>query len=228
MKKQILLLAIAIVTATSYRTTAQVSVNINIGTQPVWGPVGYDYVEYYYIPDIDAYYDVARGRYIYMDRGRWVFVRSLPPRYRTYDLYTGYKVVVNEPRPWLHHDRYVRQYAGYRGRHGQPIIRDSRDERYYANPHHPQHNVWVSHHPGNAPRQVGPPPPRGNNGWHGNKPMPPGHYNRPAPGPGYDDHGHGHEGGPGPGPRPGPGHDDHGHDDHRGGPGEGHGHGRGH
>lgn len=37
---------------------AQVSLNINIGSQPVWGPTGYDHVDYYYFPDIDAYYYV--------------------------------------------------------------------------------------------------------------------------------------------------------------------------
>ena len=45
--------------------TAQVSVNINIGSQPVWGPVGYDYVEYYYLPDIDMYYHVPTQQYVY-------------------------------------------------------------------------------------------------------------------------------------------------------------------
>lgn len=39
-------------------TQAQVSVNVNIGTPPVWGPVGYTNMEYYYLPDIEAYYDV--------------------------------------------------------------------------------------------------------------------------------------------------------------------------
>ena len=32
--------------------SAQVKVgfSVNIGTQPEWGPVGYDHVEYYYLP----------------------------------------------------------------------------------------------------------------------------------------------------------------------------------
>ncbi len=33
-----------------------ISFNINVDRQPVWGPTGYDYVEYYYLPDIEVYY----------------------------------------------------------------------------------------------------------------------------------------------------------------------------
>lgn len=121
---------------------AQVSVNINIGRQPLWGPTGYDYAGYYYMPDIDAYYSVANQQFIYMDAGRWIFNASLPGRYRNFDLYNGYKVVINDRDPWLRNDYYRNQYWGYRGRHGQGIIRDSRDYRYYQVAGHPYHNQW--------------------------------------------------------------------------------------
>ena len=152
MKKQLLLIAILIAAGFGYKADAQVHVSVNIGTQPVWGPVGYDYVPFYYIPDMDAYYDVNRRQYVFLEGSRWVYMRSLPPRYSNYDLYHGYKVVVNEPSPWMHHDRYHTQYISYRNRHDQPVIRDSRDERYYANPQHPQHAVWQSHNPGHGNR----------------------------------------------------------------------------
>lgn len=206
MKKQILFIALSFAASFGFKADAQVSVNVNIGAQPLWGPVGYDYVQYYYIPDIDVYYDVPRRTYVYYDGGTWVARRYLPVRYRNYDLYNGYKVVVNEPRPWIHHERYVREYARYRGHHGQPFIRDARDERYFVNPRHPQHNVWVQHHGAPPPRQVM--PPRGP-AQH----IPPGHINNPGhrgpvpggPGPGRgnddrgrgDDHGHGGDRGPG-------------------------------
>jgi len=132
----ILLLGFALVQPAA----AQVSVNINIGSQPVWGPVGYDYVEYYYLPDIDMYYHVPTQQYVYLVNGRWVFSRILPPYYSNYDFYRGYKVVINEPRPYMYHDRYRANYAQYRGRMGQPVIRDSRDSRYYGNPGHRQYN----------------------------------------------------------------------------------------
>ena len=80
MKKFFLTCAI-VLSAFCYKAEAQVHVNINIGSQPVWGPPGYDYVNYYYLPDYDVYYDVPRGLFVYFDLGRWNFGPSLPPRY---------------------------------------------------------------------------------------------------------------------------------------------------
>jgi hypothetical protein len=132
MKKYLLILAL-ITGSMGFKATAQIHVNINIGAQPVWGPVGYDRADYYYMPDIDAYYDVPQRQFIYLEGPNWVFARTLPYRYRNYDLYHGYKVVVNEPRPYLHHDVYRERYSRFRGNRGQQIIRDSRDERYRGN-----------------------------------------------------------------------------------------------
>jgi len=47
---------------------AQMNNGNNIITQPLWGPAGYDYVEYYYIPDIDAYYNVPGAQYVYLEK----------------------------------------------------------------------------------------------------------------------------------------------------------------
>lgn len=108
-----------------------VSVNINIGVQPAWGPVGYDYVEYYYIPEIDCYYNVPQGLFYYVNNGRWISGRYLPPYYSRYDLYRLYKVVVNGYRqPWMYHSRHYSAYHHYVGRYNQPMIRYSRDNRY--------------------------------------------------------------------------------------------------
>ncbi|WP_343670608.1 hypothetical protein [Chitinophaga sp.] len=135
MKKIVLITClVAIGSIYGYKADAQVrfNVNVNIGSQPVWGPVGYDYAEYYYMPDIDAYYYIPERQFIYLEGSRWVFAPALPPRFH-YDLYRGYKVVVNEPRPYLHPGVYRERYAGYRGAWGrQSIIRDSRNPRYFA------------------------------------------------------------------------------------------------
>ena len=117
------------------------SLRINIATQPVWGPVGYDHVEYYYMPDIDAYYYVPTSQYIYQQRGRWIFAASLPSRFH-YDINTGYKVVVNERAPYRHDEIYRTRYSSYKGRHDQDIIRNSHDSRYFENRNHPEHNKW--------------------------------------------------------------------------------------
>jgi len=48
---------------------AQVSVSVNIGSPPPWGPAGYTEVRYYYLPDVEAYYDVQTSMFIYYGGG---------------------------------------------------------------------------------------------------------------------------------------------------------------
>ena len=203
MKKLILSAAILLSCLTVKTVSAQVSVSlgVNIGSQPAWGPVGYDYVNYYYMPDIDTYYDVPTHSYIYFDNNVWVHRTYLPVRYRNYNLYNGYKVVINERNPWLRGGYYRTRYAGYRGRHDQVIIRNSRDARYA----HYWRGNYARRYAYNHPRNYG-----GNHYYgHGNPGHGGGHWNgghgRPGNGGG---NGHGNHGG--------------GHDNHGG----GHGHGR--
>ncbi len=129
--KKILLISALLLSAVCYETKAQVAVNINIGQQPVWGPVGYNYVNYYYMPDLGVYYDVPRGMFVYFDYGRWNFAPSLPARFGQYDLYHSYKVVINDQNPWLRNNYYRSHYASYRGQY-QPVIIDSHVNRYFV------------------------------------------------------------------------------------------------
>jgi hypothetical protein len=130
MKKLIFTAAIFICCLTIQVADAQLRIHVNIGSQPAWGPVGYAHADYYYMPDIDAYYDIPAHQYIYFDNNAWVRGAYLPERYGDYDIYHGYKVVVNQRNPWERDNFYRTRYAGYRGRHDQGVIRDSRDERY--------------------------------------------------------------------------------------------------
>lgn len=116
---------------TTAKAQVKVSINLNISSQPVWGPVGYDYVQYYYMPDIDVYYYVPTHRYVYLDRGQWIFSAYLPVRYRNYDMFSAYKVVINEPRAYQHHSVHVINYQKYKGNGSkQVIIRNSPDPKY--------------------------------------------------------------------------------------------------
>ncbi|TWR29923.1 hypothetical protein FPZ43_08715 [Mucilaginibacter pallidiroseus] len=130
MKKIFLTTAIFFSLLIVKQADAQISLSVNIGSQPEWGPVGYDHADYYYMPDIDSYYDVPNHQYIFLENNTWVRRASLPSRYSNYNVYNGYKVVVNERNPWTRNDVYRTKYANYRGRTGQAIIRDSRDARY--------------------------------------------------------------------------------------------------
>ena len=137
MKKLTLLTVLFLSISVFQFSKAQVklNVNLNVGNQPTWGPVGYDHVDYYYMPDIDAYYNVPQRQFIYLQGNQWIFANSLPSRYSGYNLYNGYKVVINEPRPYLHHNDYKIKYGKFKGGKGprQVIIRDSHDERYKNN-----------------------------------------------------------------------------------------------
>lgn len=135
-----LLLAGATLTATESK--AQVNVHINIGSQPGWGPTGYNHADYYYLPDINCYYDINRRQFIYPNGNRWVYASALPGRYRNVNLYNTYKVVINQASPFRYNEAHMRAYGRYKGVRNQPVIRDSRDERYYASQDHPRHNQW--------------------------------------------------------------------------------------
>lgn len=142
MKKFILLFLLCSVGFVGKELNAQISFSLNITSQPLWGPVGYDYVEYYYIPEIEVYYYVPRQEYVYMVNGRWVRRLFLPHRYRRYDLYGATKYVINEPNPYQHHHHNKQKYKPSGGRSGQGSIRDSRDSKYYQHKKHPQHSQW--------------------------------------------------------------------------------------
>lgn len=98
-------------------TQAQISIRFNIGSPPSWGPQGYSDVRYYYLPDVQAYYDVPSSMFIYFEGNSWVRRSYLPSRYRNYDLYRGYKVVMNDYHgntPYRYYDQHKKYYnKGY-------------------------------------------------------------------------------------------------------------------
>jgi len=135
MKKFFLAFAVLMSVTLFYNTIeAQnigINVNINIGRQPAWGPAGYNYVDYYYLPDINCYYNVNLGLFYFLNQGAWVSAQYLPPVFRNYNLYSMYKVVLNGVNnPWRYNNRDIRNYGQYRGVVNQVVIRDSRNMRY--------------------------------------------------------------------------------------------------
>lgn len=139
----------------SHSMNAQISVNVNLGLQPSWGPVGYSSVNYYYLPDIQAYYDIRATQFIFLSNGVWIRSSNLPRQYRNYDLNRGYKVVLNDyhgSRPYVNYryDR-VKYYKGYKGKPQQSL-----GNRYHKNDNHGNYNNNGNH--GNG---------KGNNGNNG-------------------------------------------------------------
>jgi len=80
--KTLKLIFIGIALFLSSATKAQLAVSINIGAPPQWGPDGYSEARYYYLPDVEAYYDIQSSMFIYDAGGVWVHRTYLPRRYR--------------------------------------------------------------------------------------------------------------------------------------------------
>ncbi len=93
-----------------------------IYTPPVWAPP-YDnaqQVRYYYLPDMQCYYDVYMQQYVYNDGFQWIHSGYAPAAYSGYDMNTGYVVVLSAgvTNPWVNHTNYVTNYP--RGYYNSP------------------------------------------------------------------------------------------------------------
>jgi hypothetical protein len=82
---------------------------------PAWAPPYHAGVRYYYLPDIEVYYDLSEKEFIYLDNGQWSFSPVLPPIYSGYDLFNGFVISLNRNvyQPWMHHQYYVSHYPRY-------------------------------------------------------------------------------------------------------------------
>lgn len=94
--------------------SAYVSTDVHY-TNPVWAPAYYPGVRYYYLPDIETYYDLSDQEFVYLNGGQWLFSPMLPSIYSNYDLYNGFAVALNVRvyHPWLHHEYYISHYPRY-------------------------------------------------------------------------------------------------------------------
>ncbi|MGI4740216.1 MAG: hypothetical protein ACRYG7_34020 [Janthinobacterium lividum] len=88
---------------------AQVSVNASYG-HPAWGPAAPAGAQYYYVPEIDGYYDLQARNYLVQRNGRWLPVASV----QGYNPASFHPVVVDYRgrQPWTqyrdHHAHYYR------------------------------------------------------------------------------------------------------------------------
>jgi len=135
--KTIILLVLGMILAIAGTAQGQISVNLHLGTAPAWGPRGYDNARYYYLPDVEAYYDVNTAMFIYLSGNSWIRRSYLPSRYRGYDLYHGRKVVMSNyhgSSPYYNHNAYRAKYGrGNQGHQQQNVEnRNSRNERNHS------------------------------------------------------------------------------------------------
>lgn len=143
MKKLVVLISIMLSIGLYNSVNAQsVNVNININKQPAWGPEGHDYVGFYYFPDLNIYFDVNHSMFYYQNNKKWIGSQYLPDKYRKYDLYSLYKIVINDSQPWNYNKTHKKNYSTYKGDKTQTPIRYSSDSRYSTSKKNS--NVWVN------------------------------------------------------------------------------------
>jgi hypothetical protein len=135
------LLLTAVVIGASFFTNqseaqVRVNVNLNIG-RPSWGLPNNQVGDWYYLPEIDTYYDIPRRQFVYFDRGQWVYANQLPYMYRDYNLNRGYKVAINDARPFMRADVYRRKYHKHFNTYRVPVMarrdNDRRDNDRWDN-----------------------------------------------------------------------------------------------
>lgn len=112
--KALKFLVLGLILAMAGTAQSQLSISLNIGTRPEWGPRGYEQARYYYLPDVDAYYDMNTTMFIYLSGNTWIHRKQLPSRYHDYNLYKGRKLVMTNYRgnkPYFNHKAYKSKYG---------------------------------------------------------------------------------------------------------------------
>lgn len=91
---------------------AQASLSTQFG-HPAWGPNAPAGAQYYYVPEIDGYYDLAARNYLVQRNGRWVPVASV----QGYNPASFHPVVVDYRgrQPW-------QQYRDHHAHYYRPVV----------------------------------------------------------------------------------------------------------
>ena len=130
--KKLALISAIVMSGLVYNTAkAQVNIHVgfHVGPRPVYvparvvvdrpapvvyaEPVSYSCNDdYYYLPDVDAYYSVPERCYYYNNGGAWVSAGYLPGAYRNYDWRSARRFEVREARPFMRADYYRARFGG--------------------------------------------------------------------------------------------------------------------
>ena len=131
------------------QSNAQFSINLSLGSRAQYQNHYRDnnVTNYYYLPEIEAYYDINSAVFIYNGPRGWVRSSYLPEYCRNYDVNRGYKVAINyrgnSPYANFNYDRqkynrnenrnYREEY--YRGRNEKRVdyVEASNRNRYNNN-----------------------------------------------------------------------------------------------
>lgn len=144
MKRMVLFASLVLLMGVSNVANAQnANISVNINKQPSWGPEGYETANFYFFPDLNVYFDVNSSLFYYQSGSNWISNRYLPNKYSKYDLYSLYKIVINDDsQPWSNHKNYKSKYSGYKGNKTQTSIRYSSESKYSSSKSNSV--VWVN------------------------------------------------------------------------------------
>lgn len=100
---------------TSTATTASATPYYSDYQNPIWAPTYYNGSRYYYLPDIETFYDIKSGSFVVLYNGQWHSVSSLTPYYPNYNLNTAFVVILNNSvyNPWRQAQYYFSHYPRY-------------------------------------------------------------------------------------------------------------------
>ncbi|OCX51646.1 hypothetical protein BEL04_16630 [Mucilaginibacter sp. PPCGB 2223] len=130
-------MAVSGLIAQSAKAQIGIHISLHLGGSPAYvapepAPVCAD--DYYYLPDVEAYYSVRENCYYYNDGYNWVSAAYLPGAYRNYDWHYARRIEIREPRPYLHSEVYRSRYNGWEHRNWN--YRDEHDYHMYADRDH--------------------------------------------------------------------------------------------
>ena len=156
MKKSVILSAILFSGLVYNTAKAQVSIHIGFNTPvrhvyvPAPQPVETVYEDdfdnsddYYYLPEVEAYYSIPLNRYFYYNDSRWVSAVYLPGAYRNYDWRTARRFEVRGRRPYMNHNVYRSRWGGNNNRDW------NRGNNYYADRNNNRYNNRNDNYRGN-------------------------------------------------------------------------------
>lgn len=109
------LLSVSVLSGCSVYSYSSVPETQTTYVNPQWAPPYSPGARYYYLPDIECYYDLSSHDFIILDHGRWFYTKSLVSIYPDFDLNDCFSIVlnINIYQPWMHHQYYVSHYPRY-------------------------------------------------------------------------------------------------------------------
>jgi hypothetical protein len=159
MKKLFIISAIAASGLVYNAADAQINLRVGLGFRPravvyaqaqvaVNQSPAYDGSDdYYYLPDVDAYYDVTGQCYFYFDGNEWISAQYLPGTYANYDWRNARRIELRCERPYLNADFYRSKYNGRRVEEFMHRDYDNHRDGGYANRVDPGYNTPAYHQP---------------------------------------------------------------------------------